>query len=272
MTNESTMETLTQGSAFEVAGDVFALPAWCPVPGMGVLPMSSFLIRGRQPTLVDTGPAPLSGPLRAELEELLDLSDLRWIWLTHTDPDHVGGLQDLLERAPAARVVTTFLGAGKLGLHSAPPVERVHLIEPGGSLDIGDRELVALRPPVYDAPETIAAFDPKSRSLFAADCFGTLSSGPVRRAEDLSAGALRDGMLAWASIDTPWLELVDPDRFERSLSAVRGLAPARILGAHLPPARGMTDTLLAHLERARAAVAARQGAGSPDVEPARVEA
>jgi len=264
------MDTLTQDSAFEVARDVFVLPAWCPVPGMGVLPMSSFLIRGRQPTLVDTGPAPMSGSLRAELEQLLDLSDLRWIWLTHTDPDHVGGVQELLERAPAARVVTTTLGAGKMELHSPLPTERVHLIEPGGSLDIGDRDLVALRPPVYDAPETVAAFDSMSRSLFAADCFGTLSSGPVQHAGDLSADALCDGMLTWAGIDTPWLELVDTARFERSLSVVRDLAPAQILGAHLPPAHGMTDTLLALLERARAAASPGRGTDSTDVERLRV--
>jgi flavorubredoxin len=48
------------------------------------------------------------------LSGTIDPADVRWIWLTHPDRDHTGGLYDLLEAAPQARVVTTFLGVGIL--------------------------------------------------------------------------------------------------------------------------------------------------------------
>ena len=35
-----------------------ALPSWLPVPGMGVLPVNSFLLSGTEPMLVDTGRPP----------------------------------------------------------------------------------------------------------------------------------------------------------------------------------------------------------------------
>jgi hypothetical protein len=32
-----------------------ALPSWFPVPGLGALPINSFLLKGAEPLLVDTG-------------------------------------------------------------------------------------------------------------------------------------------------------------------------------------------------------------------------
>jgi len=254
------METLTQLAPVRITADTWALPAWCPLPGMGVLPMNSFLIRGAQPTLVDAGPSPLADDLLAQLGTLVDLDDLRWIWLTHTDPDHVGAVDKLLAAAPRARVVTTFLGVGKMGLHRPLPPERPWLVNPGQRLDIGDRSLVALRPPVYDAPETIAAFDPTTRALFSADCFGALLHGPADTAGAVPAGDLRDGMLTWASIDAPWLEDLREDGYGRALEAVRRLEPTHVLGGHLPPAEGLVGRLLENLAAARG----RPGFVGPD--------
>ncbi len=35
-----------------------------------------------------------------QLQSLLDLRDLRWIWLTHIDADHIGNLRAVLDAAP----------------------------------------------------------------------------------------------------------------------------------------------------------------------------
>ena len=47
--------------------------------------------------LVDTGVMVESDAFMSELESLIDPGDLRWIWLTHTDFDHIGCLHRLLE-------------------------------------------------------------------------------------------------------------------------------------------------------------------------------
>lgn len=99
--------------------DAEVMSTFYPVPGLGLVPINLFLLRAGEPVLVDTGPIYLREQVLAALEALIDLDDLRWIYLTHTDPDHVGCLRDVLARAPRARVVTTFVGLGKLG---SPPV------------------------------------------------------------------------------------------------------------------------------------------------------
>jgi len=132
---------------------------------------------------------------------------------------------------------------GLLGL----PLDRAYLLNPGQTLDVGDRALVAVRPPTFDAPETTALFDPKTRTLFSADSFGGLLETPVDAAAGIPGEALRDGMVAWATVDAPWLHGTPPAVVERTLDGIRALAPERVLSSHLPPAEGLLDTMAAHL-------------------------
>lgn len=226
-----------------VAPSTTLLGTFLPVPGYGILPLNTYVIAAREPVLVDTGVASMRDAFLSRLEQAIDPRDLRWIWLTHADADHLGNLAAVLERAPRARVVTTFVGMAKMGLMGLP-TDRVYLLNPGQALDVGDRVLAAVKPPVFDAPETTGFVDQRSGALFSSDCFGALLEDPALDARDITPSALREGATTWATLDAPWLETVDPTLMGRRLSAVAALAPKVILSSHLPPAAGMTDTLL----------------------------
>jgi glyoxylase-like metal-dependent hydrolase (beta-lactamase superfamily II) len=237
-----------------VAPETTALTSYLPVPGFGVLPVQAFVRDGGEPLLVDTGVAGLREEFLEALRSVVAPEEIRWIWITHADFDHIGNLQAVLDLAPRATVVTSFIGLAKLGLHGIQP-DRIHLLNHGQRLVVGDRELVAVAPPTFDAPETTALFDPESRVLFSADSFGALLPEPADDASAVNPGALRDGMVTWATVDAPWLTMVDPDRYGDRLAAVAALDPAVILSSHLPPASGMAETLLGHLSAAAAAPA-----------------
>jgi glyoxylase-like metal-dependent hydrolase (beta-lactamase superfamily II) len=239
----------------EVAQDTHALTAYLPVPGAGILPAKAHLIRAAQPVLIDTGVAATREPFLDALRGLMDPAELRWIWLTHVDADHAGNLVEVLTLAPQARVVTTFLGMGKMNMLGLP-VDRVYLLNPGQELDVGDRRLRALRPPTYDAPETTGLLDTASGALFTADSFGALMAEPAETAAAMSPDALRDGMATWTQVDSPWLGMVDEHAFGKALQAVRDLSPSSILSSHLPPAGAdMLDTLIECMAAARRAPA-----------------
>ncbi len=235
------------------AADTTSLVSYFPIPFYGILPVNAFLIRAAQPVLVDTGLGALRDPFMNNLRTLIDLRDLRWLWLTHTDADHMGNLLPILAEAPNARVVTTFLGMGKMALHQLP-LDRVYLLNPGQRLDVGDRELLCLKPPTFDAPETTGIFDTATRVLFSADCFGALMKEPAESAADIAADDLREGVVTWTTIDAPWLATADKYQWIRSLDRIRGLDPTGILCSHLPPAIGLTDTLLLHIASAYSAM------------------
>lgn len=229
-----------------VAADTTSLPSFMPVPGFGVLAVNAFVIEAVEPVLIDTGLAAVGDGFMSALRGTVDLQRLKWIWLTHVDPDHTGNLRAVLDEAPNVRVVTTFLGMGKMGLHGLP-VERVYLLNPGQNLDVGDRQLAAMTPPSFDAPETTGLFDTRTRTLFSADCFGALLDAPAGDAADIDPGALRDGSVAWGAVDAPWLRSVDSRKLAASVEFVRGLEPRVVLSSHLPRAERMLDTLVGHL-------------------------
>jgi flavorubredoxin len=235
------------------APDTDVLPAYTPVPGLGILPVNAYLIDAAEPVLVDTGLRALGSVFVDELRTRIDLDDLRWIWITHADPDHIGALARLLDEAPNARLITTYLGMGKLDMMMPIPLERVYLLNPGQRLDVGDRQLEALRPPAFDAPETTACFDTKTGALFSADAFGALLSEPAEDAASIPAPALANGQIFWGTVDAPWLHLVAADALEGALQAIRTIAPSIVLSSHLPPAEGMLEVLLANLSAIRTA-------------------
>lgn len=249
VTTSEPIEGPTACAPYAVGDAITVLPAYLPVPGMGVLPANSFFIDGPEPVLVDTGPGGAQDGFRRSLASVVDLADLRWIWLTHTDPDHTASLEWLLANAPNARLITTFLAVGKLGMQFEVPMDRLYWVNPGTTITINGRNLEAVRPPSFDAPETTAFFDHTSRTLFSADSFGALLQGPAAAATDIAAGDLGDGMALWSTIDSPWVTHTDRVHFDRTLQQFRDLEAERVLSSHLPPAEGLSGRLLDNLSR-----------------------
>jgi hypothetical protein len=213
-----------------------------------MVPVNAYVLQAREPVLIDTGLIAEHDEFMATLESVMDPRDLRWLWLTHPDPDHVGSLQQLVTDNPRLRVITTFLGFGMLSLFCPLPPDRIFLLNPGQTLDVGDRTLLAVMPPTFDNPATTALFDARLGALFSSDCFGAVLAVPAEQAGDLSPADLRQGQLLWGSVDSPWVSKVQRPRFSQDLAALGQLEPKLILSSHLPPARGLTQQLLANLE------------------------
>ncbi|NED96331.1 MBL fold metallo-hydrolase [Phytoactinopolyspora alkaliphila] len=231
-----------------ITRDITVLNDTAPIPGVGFLPVNAFVLHASQPVVIDTG---LSLPDRGFLDTLgsvVDPADVRWIWLTHPDRDHTGGLFDLLEAAPQAKVITTFLGMGIMSTERPLPMDRVYLLNPGERLDVGDRTLTAFRPPLFDSPATVGFYDDKTRACFTSDCFGAPLPSPELAASDdvrgVPARDLNDAQLLWAAVDSPWVHSVDRDAFHATLQPLRAADPDVILSSHLPPAIGQSTAFL----------------------------
>jgi glyoxylase-like metal-dependent hydrolase (beta-lactamase superfamily II) len=241
------------------ADAVVALTDVAPIPGLGFLPVNAYVVRSAQPLLVDTGLPTSRSDFQQTLWSQLDPADLRWIYLTHPDRDHTGSLIDILDAAPNARLITTFLGLGILTLEYQISPHRVFLLNPRQALDLGDRQLVAFRPPVYDSPATTGWYDQRTGTCFTSDCFGSPVGSPEQAAVDDIAALPADDLLAgqrlWTSVDSPWVTSVDKAAFRASLQPLRQLDPSVVLCTHLPPARAAATRLLDTLETA------------PDVDP-----
>ena len=227
-------------------GDVTILNDSIEIPGLGFLPVNAYVLHGEQPVVIDTGLSTADKDFVSALAEVLDPADVRWLWITHPDRDHTGGLWPLLEAAPKARLISTFLGVGIMSTEWTVPLDRVFLLNPGQALDVGDRRLHAFRPALFDNPSTTGFLDDRTGALFSSDCFGApMPSLELATSTDVRAvgDQVRNFQLLWASVDSPWVHQVDPAKFRATVDPVRAMGASAVFSTHLPPVSQPDDQL-----------------------------
>ena len=235
---------------YKAAPDVDVVTSTATITGFGNLAINAFVIHATEPVLVDTGAVRESEDFMAALRTVVDPTDLRWIWLTHTNFDHIGSLHRLLDENEHLRVITSFLGVGIMSLAAPLPMDRVHLVNPGQTVDVGDRTLTAVPLPHSTTRSQRACGMSVRASSSSSDCFGALLDEVPECAEDVSDDALRQGQVFWATVDSSWLHKVDRAVFASDLDRFRELDATMILSSHLPAAPGssmdrLLDTLAA---------------------------
>jgi flavorubredoxin len=224
---------------FQIAPDTFVIPNLSPAgPGQYVA-VNTMLIRGSEPVIVDTG-APIHRELWLDkVFSLVEPEDVRWIFLSHDDGDHTGGLLDVLERCPQATFVTNFFSVERLGLEKPPlPLERMRWIEPGGSFDAGDRRLHLFRPPIFDGPTTRGLYDPKTAAMWIVDTFACLTPGPVHDIREVPREVVEETLPMFNSMVSPWHQWLDPAAYHRHVDEVEAMGVLAVASAHGPVITG----------------------------------
>src|SRR4051812_6569833 len=119
-------------------GDVAVFTSAITVPGLGTLPINSFVLLAQQPVLIDAGLVNDSDAFMTALRAVIDPAELRWIWVTHDDADHIGALQAVMASAPNATLAIHAFGALRTATIWPLPLDRVHALSPGDRFDLGD--------------------------------------------------------------------------------------------------------------------------------------
>lgn len=231
----------------EVAPDTFLVPTYAPEPSGALISAHTLLIRGAEPVIVDTGCSLAREGWLANLWSVVEPADVRWIFLSHDDHDHIGNLEPVLELCPQATLVASWSITSRLGGDVPLPLPRMRWLDGGDSFDAGDRTLHLVRPPLFDSPATRGLFDERTGVLWAVDSFGALVQGPVVEAEEADADlydATFDALNAW---NTPWLEWLDPARFAEHVRRSAELPVTVVASAHGPVLRG--ERIAAAFER-----------------------
>lgn len=203
--------------------------------------LNSMVIKAKEPVLVDTGSV---RNRRAWLEDtfsLVDPTDVRWVFVSHEDPDHVGNLAEVMELCPEANLVCSWAIVERFHNAFEFPLSRCRWADDGCSFDVGDRSLVVIRPPAYDSPTTRGVLDSSTGVYWAADAFATPVPGGAGAPQlasdvaDLDPEFWQDGMVMFGlNALTPWLQMVDPGRFSIEVSRVRRQGMTTITSGHSP--------------------------------------
>ncbi len=226
-------------SPVRIAPETYLIPNLTPAGPGTFVPVNSLLIRGEEPIIVDTG-APVHRPHWLEqVFSLVEPGDVRWIFLSHDDGDHTGGLYAALEACPAATLVTNFFAWERLALERPGiPVDRMIWRGPDEVFDAGDRRLRLVVPPIFDGPTTRALYDQRTGVLWAVDSFAALTIGAVHEVEDVPKDLYHESFQLFNSLISPWHEWLDPVAYNRHVDMVEALRPEVVASAHGPVLRG----------------------------------
>ena len=137
--------------------------------------------------IVDTGTVANRKQWLQDVFSLVEPEDVRWIFLSHDDVDHSGNLEETMSACPNATLVCNWAMVERHANCFDFPLDRCRWIMDGEALDIGDRTLRALRPPVFDSPTTRGIYDPITRLYWAVDTFATPLPDPHAAIEDLDS-------------------------------------------------------------------------------------
>jgi glyoxylase-like metal-dependent hydrolase (beta-lactamase superfamily II) len=209
---------------------------------------AGYLIRSDRPCLVETGTAPSAPVVRDALAALgVGPRDLSTVVVTHIHLDHAGGVGDIAQMFPAARVVVHTKGARHLadpsrlmasarmvygddldwlfGTLAPTPAERIETVEDTGVVDLGGgRRLDSHYSPGH-AKHHVGLLDSVSGDLYVGDAAGMYLP---------ETGDLR------AATPPPDFDL---DTALNSVSLFGALRPQRLLFSHYGPVGDVPETL-----------------------------
>jgi flavorubredoxin/flavin reductase (DIM6/NTAB) family NADH-FMN oxidoreductase RutF len=148
---------------------------------------NSFLIRGEQTALVDTSHEKFRQLYFDTLTGLINPTDIDYLIISHTEPDHSGLVKDLLQIAPEITVVGSKVAIQFLEDFVHQPFKR-RIVKNGDRLDLGNgHEFEFVIAPNLHWPDTIFSFDHKTKTLYTCDAFGLHYCSDSTFDEDLAA-------------------------------------------------------------------------------------
>jgi flavorubredoxin len=221
-----------------IAEETWLVPTLAADPSGGFLGAHSAVIRGAEPMIVDTSVLFGRDQWMQNVFSLVEPEDVRWIFLSHDDHDHLGNLEVLLEQCPQATLLTDYAMVARLFGDIELPLDRLRWVNVGETVDLGDRELAIVRPPMFDSPASRGLFDTSTGVLWAADSFGASFPGAVYDANDIPDEVYDPSFELLNLLNTPWLEWVDQTRFDAHVRTTESLPTTVVASAHGPLHRG----------------------------------
>jgi hypothetical protein len=224
----------------KVADDTWVIHQVQPALGQPLFVyLNSMVIRGAEPMLVDTGTPANRTQWLEDAFSIVEPEDVQWVFLSHDDVDHTGNLDQVMDACPNAKLVCNWAMVERHTNCFEFPLARCRWIMDGDTLDIGDRQLLARRPPVYDSPTTRGLFDPKTGVYWSVDTFATPLPDPDLGVADLDPEFWDFGLALFAlGAVSPWLSLVDEDKYAGYVDQTQGLDIKTVAACHSPVIEG----------------------------------
>lgn len=133
---------------------------------------NSYIVKGNEVALIEASHADFEGVYEANIREVVDPAEIRYVILNHTEPDHSGALRDILKLCPNATVLATAVALNYLkNIVNEPFNSRP--VKDGEVLDLGGVTLNFTVSPLLHWPDSMFTYCPEEKTMFSCDVFGS---------------------------------------------------------------------------------------------------
>lgn len=133
---------------------------------------NSYLVKGKEKVaLIDTVKNEFWNEYKSNIEKYVDISNIDYLIVNHTEPDHAGSIGKLLEINPNIEVCGT-----KMAIDFVRNIINFDfksmVLTANDSLDLGDKEFKFFAFPMLHWPDSMYTYLKEDKMLFTCDSFG----------------------------------------------------------------------------------------------------
>ncbi len=139
---------------------------------------NSYYIDAEKKTIIETVKEKKFPEFLAKIQSLIDVSEIEYIVMNHTEPDHSGSLKELLKLAPNAQVVGSGNAIRYLEDIVGEPFRFIK-VKDGDTLDLGNKTLRFIAAPNLHWPDSMYTYLEDDQLLFTCDSFGAHYAHPA---------------------------------------------------------------------------------------------
>jgi len=202
---------------------------------------NSFLLKGgKKNVLFDASKVLFTDTYIKALESITSVSDIDILVVSHTEPDHSGVIEKLLDMNPGIEVYATTGGQNMLKEIVNRGINGI-TVKDGDEIDIGGKTLRFITAPNLHWPDTMFTYVPEDRILVTCDAFGAhYSYDPVVYDDNIDKGKyLDEARYYFDHIMRPFC----PDVL-KALDKIEGLDIDIIANGHGPIFKGNTSFII----------------------------
>lgn len=204
---------------------------------------NAYTIKGSEKTaLIETAKHAFEEEYFAAVAQITPLDKVDYIIVNHTEPDHSGSMEKLLQRNPNAQVVGSMAAIGFL--KEITNLEfNSRVVKDGEEISLGDKTLRFISAPNLHWPDSMYTYIPEDKVIFTCDSFGAhYGAGPILRSElQDEEGYMRAAKYYFDVIMSPFKSFM-----RKAMEKISALPIDMICTGHGPVLDSHIPELLAH--------------------------
>jgi len=133
---------------------------------------NSYILKGEDKTvLFEASKERYFDEYLSEVNEITPLEEIDYLVVSHTEPDHSGVIERMLDIVPGLKIICTMGAANFLKEITNREID-AKIVKAGDSLDIGGKTLQFIPAPNLHWPDTMLTYIPEIKGLVTCDFFG----------------------------------------------------------------------------------------------------